>query len=323
MTAPQIPAAWGQPAPAPVPQPQYAPPPQQQQYQQPPAQQYAPQQGYQAPPVQYGPPPQQQYQYAPPVNGYGQQPQQYGPPQPPPPPLAKAESLDDYLNQQQGGANYWKWDNPGDYNIGVVAREVTKHDIRQKTFEGRPVTRPDGSPIWELQLPVINQDGTESVWGVSGRDKTALENAVRNAGGPANGIPPKGAALRVTHTHRPTHKGPDWSGKGTPPKIKAVEVVLNGSAPAAAPPQAPASQPIPAQHPEPQQYAQPGPMQQYQQPPAQPQQQMAPPPQQYQQPAPAPQQYAQQPPAQGAPPQLPPDAQAQFAHLLGGAAPAQ
>lgn len=303
MTAPQFPAGW---APAPAQAPPAAP----QQYAPPaaPAQQYAPPaapQGYAPAPQQYAPPA-PQYGYAPPAP-------QYAPPQPPPAPLAQASSLDDYLNQRASGVPYWKWSNLGDTQVGIVARELTKNDIVEATFKGQPQKRRDGSTQWNLVIPLLQPDGTEAQWEVSGKDRKVLEQAVIQSGGPANGMPQAGAALRVIFTHLQ----PNNMGQAT--KVKSIEYfaptatttvqaqVHQQQAPAAqpAPQQAPPSQPVPVQQPPapaPQAYAQPA-----QQP------QMQPAPQ-----APA---APVQPAPQAAAPPLDPQAQAQFAHLLGGAAP--
>lgn len=323
MTAPQFPQGWGQPAPqqAPPAQPQYAP------------QQYAPQQY--APPAQpqYAPAPQYQQappQYAPAPQGYGYPPAppQYGPPpQAPGPVLARPDSLDDYIDQPVAGGNWWSFKQLGEARVGMVKRDLTKADIVQKTYQGVPQTRKDGSPEWNLVVPLVGPDGQDAQWEVSGKARTALKDAVIAAGGPASGTPEAGSFIHAAFTHKQENRN------GSASKIIAVQYTRpNGQAPPAqsAPPQA-APQQMPQQPV--QQYA-PAPEQQYQQPAPQqaaPQQQYAPAPQAQpqQQYAPAPVQQqapAPQQPAPGAPLpqalQLDPAAQAQFANLLGGAAPA-
>lgn len=308
MTAPQFPAGWGQPAPqqAPPAQPQYAPPAPPQYA--PPAQpQYAPAPQYQQAPPQYAPAP-QGYGYPPP-------PPQYGPPpQAQAPVLARPDSLDDYIDQPVAGGNWWSFKQLGEVRVGMVKRELTKADIVQKTYQGAPQTRKDGSPEWNLVVPMVGPDGQDAQWEVSGKARTALKDAVIAAGGPASGTPEAGSFIHATFTHKQENRN------GSASKIIAVQYTRpNGQAPPAqpAPPQAAPQQPV-------QQYA-PAPEQQPFAPQAAPQQQYAQPapPQ-----APAPQQQyaAPQQPVQQAPLpqalQLDPAAQAQFQNLLGGAAPA-
>lgn len=308
MTAPQqFPAGWGQ--------------------QQAPVQGY-PQQAPAAPAAPQFPPAAPQYaapQYAPPAapaygppQGYAPAPGYLGqgyPQQPPAPvapavPLEQASSLDDYLNQRPAGIGFWGWKNPGDTCMGMITREVTTADVVQKTYQGVPQRRRDGSPQWNLVLPLVEQDGTEKQWEVSGKDQADLKSAVIAAGGPQNGLPEAGSFVSVQFTHY------DHSGKGSARKVKAIQYVRpNGAAPVApAAPAAPVSNvSIPAS----------GAMVT----PQQPVQQFAPP-APAAPPAPQPVQYTQPAPAQAPAPQaapapaaqgLSPEAAGQFAALLGGA----
>lgn len=316
MTAPQLPAGWGgTPAPAAPagypPAPAYPYPTQQ------PAPQYAPQ--------AYAPPQQPYPQQFAPQPGYPPMGQQYAPQQPAVPagPAPQTGTLADYANQPEAGASFWKFKNPGDSNTGVVSRDLVDTDTVERTFRGQVQKRFDGSSDWVLRIPMTNADGTDGVWEVGGKDRTTLKNALI-AAGKADGIPAKGWAIRATFTHF------QQNSQGQPSRIKDIQVAPpNGQpAPAAAPPQQPPA-PAPVQPAQDPQYAawlasqgqaapqQPAPVQQFAAPPAAaayPQAQPAPGP--APQVAPAPQQF--QPP-QG----MPADAAAQFATLLGGAAPAQ
>jgi hypothetical protein len=239
--------------------------------------------------------------------------------------LARPESLDDFIDQPVAGGNWWSFKQIGEVRVGMVKRELTKADVVQKTYQGVAQNRKDGSPEWNIVVPLLGQDGQDAQWEVSGKARTALKDAVIAAGGPATGVPEAGSFIMATFTHKQENRN------GSASKIIAVQYTRpNGQAPPAP------AQPAPQQAAPVQQYAQPtryapAPEQQPFAPQAAPQQQYAPPaPQQ----APAPQQYAQpvqqapapQQPAPGAPLpqalQLDPQAQAQFQNLLGGAAPA-
>lgn len=331
MTAPQFPASWGAqpPAQAPAPAPGgYAPP------QYPPAGPQFPQ-GYaqQAPPPPPAyPNPQQAPQFAP-----GQYPPPYGyPPAPPqgydpyaaqqapqgPPAFTPAGgTLDEYLGQKAAGANYWKFPNVGAVNIGMVERDLRDSDIAQITYKGQPVRRTDGSISQEktLSIPLVNQDGSKSIWEVKSHWRSQLTDVVR-AAGVESGLPEGGSMIKVVHTHTEAS-----SGGGSPKKCGTIEYVRPGQVSAVPP--APQAQPQQYAPPPVQQQGPPAPPappapvwdgQQWvypQQAPAQPQQPVAPP---------------AQPPAQAGPPVpqpyqapgLDPQQQAMYAGLMGGA-PAQ
>lgn len=306
MTAPQLPGGWGAPSAPAAPPAQYAP---QQQFPQQP--QYAPQAypsaqpGY-APAGPYGAPP--QYQQYPPMG------QQYAPPQQPQGPAPQTGTLAAYANQPEAGANFWKFKNPGDTCMGVVARDLVDTDTKERTFRGQVQKRFDGSPDWVLSIPMINADGTNGIFEVGGKDRTALKNALI-AAGKADGIPAKGWAIRVTFTHFQQNNG-----GGQPSRIKQIEVAPPADGGQPAPQAAPAAAPQP-QYQAPQQFApqQAAPAQQAG---AYPQAQPAPAPAPPSQPTPQPQQFAApqgQPGGQFA--GMPADAAAQFSAMLGGAQP--
>lgn len=226
MTAPQFPAAWGQP-PAPVSQaPGY--PPQQQT----PAQ-YAPQAfnqpGYPPAPAAPMAPPQYapQYPVQAPPNPYAQQPYPLpqGDPwaggnpyaQQAPPAFHPAPgTLDEYMNQRPAGAQFWKFPQPGHVNIGMVERDLRDSDVTQVQFNGQPVRRKDGSVSQEksLSVPLVNPDGTKSVMEFRGHQRTAFEEAVAAGSGGARRLPEGGSMIRGEFTHTEPSRG-----GGSPKKI--------------------------------------------------------------------------------------------------------
>jgi hypothetical protein len=164
----------------------------------------APQQGYQPAPQGYYP----QQQFAPqgyPQQGYGQP-----APQPPAPPLAQG-SLDAFYKQPTvGGGAALKFDTPGTTHVFVVARDVTDADVVQQTQMGTniPATFRDGSPMYQLIVPVILPDGNAATWYVKGATREVLLEAMAKAGCPAGTYPKKGDAGRVTWaSSRPTRFG--------------------------------------------------------------------------------------------------------------------
>lgn len=229
MTAPQFPAAWGQP-PAPVsqapgyppqqPPAQYAPQPYA-----PPAAPMAPPQGYQYPP-QPLPTPAPGYGFPPPAPGYLSagpygQPPQYDPyaqqaPQGPPPFQPAPGTLDEYMNQRPAGAQFWKFPQPGHVNIGMVERDLRDSDVTQVQFNGQPVRRKDGSVSQEksLSVPLVNPDGTKSVMEFRGHQRTAFEEAVSAGSGGARRLPEGGSMIRGEFTHTEPSRG-----GGSPKKI--------------------------------------------------------------------------------------------------------
>lgn len=234
----QVPGGFVQPQ---APQQGYAQPPAQQPYQ--PYPNVAP--GY-APPQQFAP---QGY----PLAGYGQP-----APQPPAPPLAQG-SLDAFYKQPTvGGGAALKFDVPGTSHVFVVARDVTDADVVQQTQMGTniPATFRDGSPMYQLIVPVILPDGNAATWYVKGATRETLLEAMAKAGCPAGTYPRKGDAGRVTWaSSRPTRFGNqakiytvDWT------RADQAGGGMNTAQQFSPAAQAPA-QPAPVQQPPAQQYA--------------------------------------------------------------------
>jgi hypothetical protein len=194
-------------------QPNYAPP---QQYPGYPPQQFAPQ-GF----------PQQQFA---PSGVPGYPPVQMAPP---PPPLAQG-SIDDFYSQPvTGGGAFWKFEGPGVYHAGFVARAIAQGDIRQQTTppaQGSvPQTYRDGRPKFEMLVPLkVAPDQTHldglATWAVRGNDREELTRAMAEAGAP-EGPPEAGAFIQVVCTElRPTRGG-------IPQKVKQVQYTRPGETP--------------------------------------------------------------------------------------------
>lgn len=254
MTAPQFPAAWGQ-APA-QPAPQY-----------PPAAggyptQAPPQQFQQLPPQQFtqGPPPWQPpapgYGYPAPAPGYGPPPQYdpYAAAAPQAPAFTPAAgTLDDYMNQKPAGAQYWKFKQLGAVNIGMVKRDLRDADVHQVSFNGQPVRRKDGSISTEMviDVPMVNQDGTEAILEIKGHQRKAFEDVVLAGSGGARRLPEGGSMIRATFIRTEPSNGGGSDKKIIQWEYVPAEQVQGGATPQS---QAPANgyQQAPAQ---PQQFA--------------------------------------------------------------------
>jgi hypothetical protein len=155
---------------------------------------------------QYAPPPQQSYPQ-PQYPTYPQQP--YGAPQPafygPPPPPPPVGTLDDFFDQPTTGSKAWIFkDRPiGTRYAGIVARAVTKGDIRAQTDQqGNPARFRDGRPKFVMVVPMlvpVTQEFSEgqASWWVKGQARDELVRAMAEAGAPA-GPPEAGAAISVT-----------------------------------------------------------------------------------------------------------------------------
>jgi hypothetical protein len=296
-------------------------PPQQPQY--PPQQPAYPPGQPQYPPSQPAyPPSQPQY---PPQQGYYPPQQQYAPPPPP-----QHFDIDDFYDQPAAsGKSIAGWfTTPGQSISGVVARAISKADIRPQTDmqTKQPRYYSDHTPMVTMTIPLLVQPSADfpdgrAAWIVSASDRPDLEMAMQQAGVPANAkgnMPPPEAGAVITITFIGLKQIP---GFGVPKKVKRVTyqrpaTVTNGNgsgqaqqalppsatapAPSTAPgmPAAPATAASPPPQPpweQPQQYA------------------PAPPPPQYQ-PAPPQAPYAQDPYQQQPPPQQPPPVPpAQFA----------
>jgi hypothetical protein len=237
-------------------QPQYPPqnqpayPPQQPQPQYPPSQQPA-----------YPPQPQQQGYYPP-------QPQ-YAPPQPP----AQHLDIDDFYNQPAAsGKSIAGWfQTPGQSISGVVARAISKADIRPQTDmqTKQPRYYSDRTPMTTMTIPLLVQPSADfpdgrAAWIISAGDREDLDAAMQAAGCKPKTVPEAGAVVTITFTG---YK--QIPGFGVPKKIKHVSYqrpanVANGNGNGTAPAQAPAPPPPPVQQapPPPVQQAPPPPVQQ-------------------------------------------------------------
>jgi len=153
--------------------------------------QYPPQQYPQYPPQQYPQYPPQQY------------PVQY--PQQAPMPPTVAGTLDAFFDQPSTGNKSWVFHNKpiGTTYTGIVARTVTKADVRQQTDQqGRGQTFRDGRPKFVMVVPVLVQPSQEfpegqASWWVKGQARDELVRAMAEAGAP-EGPPEAGAAVSVT-----------------------------------------------------------------------------------------------------------------------------
>lgn len=262
----------------------------------PPAPGYPPQGGYGYPPQ--GAPPAPGYQaYGAPAPGFEQ-------PQAPAQPAAARGSIDDFMNQADGGGGenitkvfvdqHGRPKPYGSVTVSfIVSRRILNTDIRQQTNAQRQLQFGfDGTPLYVMVVPCRVTGATdgshaalfpngEAAWWVKGQTKTALVAAMA-AAGVHEGVPEEGARIDLTLTGERASKQPGHN----PSKQYAVTYARPATA---------AGQPQPAvdasafqaapQPPAPQQPPQP----QYQAPAAVPQPQYAP-----QQPAP---QYAQAAPA--------------------------
>lgn len=277
----------------------YYPPPGQQP-------QYPPQQQPAYPPQQPAYPPQQP-QYAPPAPAY------YPPPAPAYPQPPANLDIDDFYDQPAAsGKSISGWfQTPGQSISGVVARAISKADIRPQTDmqTKQPLPpRADGSVRSTMSIPLLVQpspdfpDGRAS-WIVGPSDREDLDFAMQAAGCKPKTVPEAGAVITVTFTGLK-----QIPGFGAPKKVKTVTYQRPANANGHA---SPAPQPEPApvpQYDSQQPYANQAPGYQY----APPQPSSVPAPQ-YAPPAPQPQyqapQYApQQPPFQA--PYADPNAQA-------------
>jgi hypothetical protein len=224
-------------------QPAYPPPPQQQ-----------PQPGYlpsQTPPQQY--PPAQGY--PPPPHGYVAQgyPQQgYAPPQQyaPPPVQHLNASIDDFYDQPAAsGKSIASWfQTPGQTLTGVVARAISKADLRPQTDmqTKQPKHFSDGRPMITMTIPLLVQpqrdfpDG-RAAWIISSSDREDLDFAMQAAGCAPRTVPEAGATISITFVGFK-----QIPGFGAPKKVKQITYTRPAGAPAAPPtPQAQAAQPTP------------------------------------------------------------------------------
>jgi len=129
---------------------------------------------------------------------------QYAPPAPPAPPLAQG-SLDSFYNQPAvGGGKSLKFTQIGETVQAMVARDVTNGDVQQETTLAAPgqPSQPkffrDGSPRYQLILPLLLPNGEQSTFYVKGATREVLIDAMNKAGCPANSFPAKGDVLTIT-----------------------------------------------------------------------------------------------------------------------------
>jgi hypothetical protein len=148
--------------------------------------------------------PQQSYPTQPyptyPQQGYG-----YPPPPPPPPQPTVQGTLDDFFDAPSAGQKAWVFkDRPiGTSYSGIVARPISKADIRQQTDgQGQPQRYRDGRPKFVMVVPMLVQPSPEwpegqASWWVKGQARDELVRAMAEAGAPP-GPPEAGAAITVT-----------------------------------------------------------------------------------------------------------------------------
>ena len=260
---------------------------------------YPPQQP-QYPPAQqpYYPPPQQQPQFA-----------------PPPPPAQHFDIGDFYDQPAASGKSIAGWfTTPGQSISGIIARAISKADIRAQTDmqTKQPRYYSDRTPMTTMTIPLLVQPSPDfpdgrAAWIINASDREDLDAAMQAVGCPPKTVPEAGAMVTITFTGLK-----QIPGFGVPKKIKRITYqrppgAANGNGqtapqaeqfvqqPAAYAVETPLPQAQPAYQP---QYAQQPPPPQYQQaPPGQDPYAMAtgqPPQQQYAQPDPT-QQYATAP----------------------------
>jgi hypothetical protein len=292
--------------------------------------------GYPQQPQQY---PQQQPQYAPPPQqGYGPPPQgypqQYTPPPAyasPPVPAGPRATIDDFYDQPAAsGKSIASWfQTPGQSLTGIVARPITRADLRPQTDMQSKQAKyySDGRPMLTMTVPLIVAPSPDfpdgrAAWIISSSDKEDLDIAMQAAGCPPRTVPEAGAVITITFTGFR-----QIPGFGSPKKVKQIQYRRPEGAAAAPAPQAEAVQQVAVPNGNGQTYQIPGPPPQQDQPPwqqapPQPAQQFPAPgqgPIPFNQVPPPPQQ--QVPAPQPAPAQMPagltPEQQAQLAKLTG------
>jgi hypothetical protein len=187
----------------------------------------SPQPGYLTqPPPGYPPQPQgyppAQPQYAPP--------QQYGPPQgyaPPTPPPPMNASIDDFYNQPAAsGKSIASWfQTPGQSITGVVARAISKADLRAQTDmqSKQPKYFSDGRPMLTMTIPLLvapSRDFADgrAAWIINAADREDLDFAMQAAGCPPRSVPEAGAGITITFVGFK-----QIPGFGAPKKVKQIQ----------------------------------------------------------------------------------------------------
>lgn len=213
---------------------------------------YPPQPQY-APPPLYGPPP-----GYPPAPAYGPIVElAYGYPQSPPPANG---TLDQFYGQRSGGSGpALKFPAIGTLHVVTIARPIGNGDVVQATdMQRKPVNRRDGSPVWEMRVPVLIQPSHDNpegraTWYVKGAARDELTRAMAEAHAP-EGTPESGATVAVAFV------GTRNAGGSIPAKEYAMVYASPGQ-PLPRMPQMPAApvQQAPAYQPPAPQYVQPAP----------------------------------------------------------------
>lgn len=220
-------------------------------------------------------PPQQQPQYPPqsypPAPAYPPAQQPYYPPQqqfaPPPPAPQSNLDIDDFYDQPAAsGKSIASWfQTPGQSITGVVARAISRADIRPQTDmqTKQPRYFNDGRPMTTMTIPLLVQPSPDFPDGraafiVSASDRPDLESAMEAAGCKPRTVPEAGAVITITFTGLK-----QIPGFGVPKKVKTITYQRpagvtvtgngNGQAPAfptgaPAPTTAPPAPPVTAQY---------------------------------------------------------------------------
>lgn len=170
--------------------------------------QYAPQQQPQYPPPQPAYPPQQQPAYQPP---YAQQ----------------NLGIDDFYDQPAAsGKSISSWfQTPGQSITGIIARAISKADIRPQTDmqTKQPLPpRADGSIRSTMSIPLLVQPSPDfpdgrAAWIVGPSDRPDLEMAMEAAGCKPKTVPEAGATITVTFVGFK-----QIPGFGVPKKLKSI-----------------------------------------------------------------------------------------------------
>jgi hypothetical protein len=179
-----------------------------------------PQPGYFNPQPAY--PPQQ-------PQGYQPQPQFASPPPPPPPPVQPPLNvdIDDFYNQPAAsGKSISGWfQTPGQSITGVVARAISKADLRAQTDMQTKQAKyfSDGRPMLVMTIPLLVQPNRDfpdgrAAWIISAADREDLDFAMQAAGCAPRSVPEAGATITITFTGFK-----QVPGFGSPKKVKQIQ----------------------------------------------------------------------------------------------------
>jgi hypothetical protein len=180
---------------------------------------YPPQQQPQYPPQSYPPAP----AYPPAQQPYYQPQQQFAPP----PPASQSNlGIDDFYDQPAAsGKSIASWfQTPGQSITGVIARAISKADIRPQTDmqTKQPRYFNDGRPMTTMTIPLLVQPWPAiparraAVKGTP-PDRPDLEAAMEAAGCKPRTVPEAGAVITITFTGLK-----QIPGFGVPKKVKAI-----------------------------------------------------------------------------------------------------